>query len=447
MDNNMPLELFLHILKYIDVWKDIQSIKACCKRFNNIIKANKDKIFDDMNNNNNSVWVSYDDLRQISKSGKIIENTENVYEKAVQVDGLALEFVPFEMKTKKICEMATKQNMCSYRYVRGNCITENMCIELIKNNLCKYSRGLFNVYNTTIVAYFDELPEEIKTLKVRKEFVKKYPAYLSGVSQYDFDEDFYEEIVKIRPSCIEYIPNNFRTKNICYMAFEMDNYVYKYIPDDMMTECMFIELLKKGSYGSYNLDCVPKHRRTVDICMIAVDKNGKNIMYVPENILTEEMCYICVKKNALCLELIPCHFKTKKICEMAFNERTVTIKYIPEHLITGEMCMIVARTMTLLCIPLNLRTEEICKLSVAFDGINLKFVAPNLKTEQLCLIAVKNSKDAIKYVPNDVLTKEMCEIAIKKSFENFKLIPEVFREYAIECAILYHPRLYLQSVL
>ena len=76
---------------------------------------------------------------------------------------------------------------------------------------------------------------------------------------------------------------------------------------------------------------------TYELCMIAVQKEGRSLEFVPYRIRTEDICMIAVQNNALALEHIPPHRKTNEICMIAVQSNYRTLKYIENDIMTDEI--------------------------------------------------------------------------------------------------------------
>ena len=53
------------------------------------------------------------------------------------------------------------------------------------------------------------------------------------------------------------------------------------------------------------------HKITEKLCIMAVNKEGTTLRYVPENMKTEKICIMAVKNNSKAIQYVP--DKSKKI--------------------------------------------------------------------------------------------------------------------------------------
>lgn len=97
---------------------------------------------------------------------------------------------------------------------------------------------------------------------------------------------------------------------------------------------------------------VPLKYRDVDMCTIAVENNGENLKYVPKKILTPRMEYLSVAKWGW------------------------TIKYIKDP------------------------TQELCRMAIHNDSMNIRLIKPAYRTEDLQIMAVSENHRAYRHCPN-----------------------------------------------
>lgn len=137
--------------------------------------------------------------------------------------------------------------------------------------------------------------------------------------------------------------------------------------------------LDDTDYASSLFSYIPEHKKTLDICLEAVKKDGWALMHVPEDKKTIEIYLEAVKQNGLSLCEVPEDKKTLEICLEAVTRDAWALQYVPE----------------------DKKTVEICLKAVKRHGCSLKYVPKDKKTIEVCLEAVKNDKWARIYTPED----------------------------------------------
>lgn len=85
--------------------------------------------------------------------------TDDIYTKAVRIMGLALKYIPVNLKTKELCEIAFKQDNTSLRYFPEEFVTREHVIEALKNDKT-------NCMFLNIKAVRKHLDEEIASLAI-----------------------------------------------------------------------------------------------------------------------------------------------------------------------------------------------------------------------------------------------------------------------------------------
>ena len=159
---------------------------------------------------------------------------------------------------------------------------------------------------------------------------------------------------------------------------------------------------------------VRKDLRTEEICLEAVKRNERDIVYVPEEVLTEEMVRIAAVFITTCrgyLALIPSKFKTDDFYIEAIsrinimNDVRILLINLPKERRNFNICLAAVSKfgMALSCVPRVHRTDELCLIAVKNNGLALRYV--NNPTLEICIAAIDNNEEAIKYVPEEFMTK------------------------------------------
>ena len=261
----------------------------------------------------------------------------------------------------------------------------------------------------------------------------------------------------LEPICLwlndfRFIPDKYKTQEICLNAFTKNLWALEYIPEYLRTEELF-RLAVTQNWKA--LECIPDEYITPELCELAVIQDGGALEYVPLKLITQELCelavksdgeslkfvsykyknyHMCleaVKQNGWALEYIPDKYKTKELYKLAIKQEGRTLSYIPKDFKTKELCELAIRQdgRALAFIPEHLKTEELCKLAVQENGWSLKYIPDELKTLELCELAVQENGWSLSYVPKELRTKELCKIAVQ---QNGSALSEVPRQYRTE---------------
>ena len=68
----------------------------------------------------------------------------------------------------------------------------------------------------------------------------------------------------------------------------------------------------------------------------------------------------------------------------------------------------------LMTLPLERRTEAVCRRAIEIDGENIRYVPRDMRTEKLCYTAVQSWDYALDYVPEELKTPSMCMAAVER---------------------------------
>ncbi len=85
----------------------------------------------------------------------------------------------------------------------------------------------------------------------------------------------------------------------------------------------------------------------------------------------------------------------------------------------------------LMTLPLERRTEAVCRRAVEIDGENIRYVPRDMRTEKLCYTAVQSWDYALDYVPEELKTPSMCMAAVERYGPALLFVPEERRTEAL----------------
>jgi hypothetical protein len=88
-----------------------------------------------------------------------------------------------------------------------------------------------------------------------------------------------------------FIPDNFKTPSLCWMAVAHNSKYIRNVPEEKKTDAMFEEII---IHDPDNIKFIPKDRRGWYISMESVRRNPYNIKYIPDSSKTYEMKKICI---------------------------------------------------------------------------------------------------------------------------------------------------------
>jgi len=103
-----------------------------------------------------------------------------------------------------------------------------------------------------------------------------------------------------------------------------------------------------------------------------------------------------IQKSATSLELIPVELRTKEICLLSVTKASTAavLKFVPKEL----------------------RDVKLCEIAVRGRGENLKFVPAKLKLQNICQLAVKKDPRSIQFVPSSKINDELMQTALNHEY-------------------------------
>ena len=294
-----------------------------------------------------------------------------------------LYYIPEDLKTPELCEMAVQQYGLALYYVPEKFITPQLCETAIKQN------GMS----------IEWIPEKLITKELCELAVKKDGMTLEFVPEELRTEELCKLAVKQNGWSLRFVPQKLRTPELCELAIKQNRSSLQYVPDELRTKELCLEAVK---HNGENLNVVPNNFRTKELCEIAVKQSIYAIMSVPEELRTKELCELAVRSNKDAFRYIPRTYKTKEICELAVKQNGYFLNLVPEEF----------------------RTKELCEIAVKQDGTSLQHVPHAYKTPELCKLAIEQNGKSLEWVPYKLTTKELYELAVQNNENALHSVPD-----------------------
>lgn len=219
-------------------------------------------------------------IKSYGMIGRIITNkiilgekeyiSTSTYMQAVMNNGLALQFIPYSLQTKRICLEAVKQHGAALEYVSENLKDIDICMEAVIQNGKSLKYVPDNLINEPICEY--------------------------AVKQHGF--------------AVYYVPNVLKTEAICLTAVKNDYQAMLCVPENIKTKNICEAAVKQ--HGSM-LYYVPKHLINRDICMMAVKQDGMALYYVPDELKDYEMCETSIDQRYDAIKYVPLSKRTQML--------------------------------------------------------------------------------------------------------------------------------------
>jgi hypothetical protein len=305
-----------------------------------------------------------------------------------------------------------------YKYDNKNSI--NYFIELFQK-LLKYSTDLCDInFDESVMKLIKFLPERLinlnfflniaKIVSYRRLFEpKKYTPKDKFYKLIEYlppkinNFYFYKGLIELGGIFLKFVPNRFKTYELCFDAIIDEPSVISYITNEILDEKIYLEALKGDISLINNL---PNKFKYYNFYFKVIKINGIYLNYVPNNFKDYKMCYISVILNGNALKYIPENKRNKEICLEAVKENGKALKYVPNKIMSYDICLeaIKNNPLAIEFIPFDLL--ENLETHIIDDHGN------KIDNEKLCLIAVEKDGCALQFIPKKYKTQKVCFQAI-----------------------------------
>ena len=147
----------------------------------------------------------------------------------------------------------------------------------------------------------------------------------------------HNEAVRNKPSMIYFVPDQYRTQEMCNDAVRTEPHSLEYVPDHLKTQKM---CNKSVSLDPYLFFKVPDKFLMVEMCERAVIYAHWCIKDVFDRLKMAEMCNEAVRREPCMLGHVPDHFKNQGMCEKSVKKDPWSLKYVPDWSVTLEQLKI-----------------------------------------------------------------------------------------------------------
>ncbi len=317
-------------------------------------------------------------LSMINKSNQ----TQEIIQKAVEKDGLALKHASKPMITYDLCQKAVLQNGLALKFVPAKFLSDEIIEFAVRTN------GFAIAYVPP-----NRITRKLARLAIRRPLEKEknatYDYPLGYVPEEIIDEQVARESVLISPCSLQYVPKKF-----------------------------FSELIYKAVEGDGNaLQFVPEHRKGA-LAGVAISSNPFSLRYVPWSYRSQALCETAFRKNPLVLRWIPEQYISAEMCitaiESSDSEKRFDFSWVPEKYLTDKR--IIDALLLKLGASQILKLNEI-RMRTSYSDQNRKTL-PSSTVSYIQKVAAddyQNIPFVIQWLPEFLISKEMCLAAIKES--------------------------------
>lgn len=332
--------------------------------------------------------------------------TSYFYDEAVKINGWMLQHVPEEMKTPQMC-LAAKDASPDPEYEHLGLVAyvpfPNVCMEYLKE--------------------------------------------ASG------NIDVYEVFTAIRKDVLN--------PDIVQLAIDLDANCFKFVPDDLKTEELCLKVIKETGASGEVFDYIPEHLKTDQTYKLAVETNETALKWVPIEKRSYEMCLSAVERDGYQLEFVPERMKTEDICQIALDncDKPVTVQgyNVISDIPYPDICLKAIEKFELNVEPLVLygfinenvynQSQEIARRAIQADGLCIGYIPDKFLNEELALTAVSNTYETVKVlsqIPDELCSLELCERIAKIQPSAIIFLPDekITPELCLMALKNYNPTLY-----
>lgn len=236
---------------------------------------------------------------------------------------------------------------------------------------------------------------------------------------------------------LDLLPEEMRTKEICWTAIKDDCGALRYVPDHLRTKEMY-EYVTRNTQNEDVLEEIPKKMWTETMYLTALRRGA--YVKLPKKLLTKQFYAKAVTVDGMILKKVPKDMITVEICVAAVFDDMETARYVPDIYADKVFPLLVARKpQSIEHVPKKHITSLMAEMAVAYNGDLLGCVPRKLITKELCELAfaghdwdreyggTRSTHALLGYVPHALRTQELCEIAMKRHIEAFAYVPKKFR--------------------
>ena len=178
---------------------------------------------------------------------------------------------------------------------------------------------------------------------------------------------------------------------------------YSIFDDVTMPEYLKDKNLPEHYY--YLLKYVGKTGQTLELIEEAInaEEEGKRpiLKVASKKLLTAELCLVAVQKNSRNMEFVPQKLRNSEMYDVAVQKNGDLIRFVPEELQTEEMCLLALKTsvegMAVTYIPQSVRKKRKApkwyELAVQYNGLALNYVPNKYMTQEMINAAIQASKE------------------------------------------------------
>lgn len=269
--------------------------------------------------------------------------TEELYLTAIAHDGDALFLVPQHMWTPEFLLKAFKVSIdIRLRDIPKRLRTKELCMEAVsrmrmESDLLRHMPEdicTLELCVRAMKAYpeaVEYLPERFRRPELYMLAAREWPLALKRIPVWYRTEAVCTMAVVSRAEAFAYVPDEVMTPDLCRIAIAGDPCMLRFVPMELRSP----ELCSRAVKGDARmLKYVPRHLVTREMCVAALCAGPEYAIYIPRRLFTQEMfCLMAVSLQGLLLRLVPEPLRTLDVCSLAVKrDGRRVIKHVPAAL-------------------------------------------------------------------------------------------------------------------
>ena len=400
-----------------------------------------------------SIAVEYIDENEDGLKDKDVKSVETipkelrpaqVYEQQIENDPKAIYSIPQKYRSVSLCRkylevkhyksaaeaIKEDENICGI--LNPAMLDHDACMAIVQTK--SFDKAVRNVLWISDPLKFTHGSVQLKKLlrfpDVNIQAVKKCPKLMEYIPETGLSNDVILTAADTDGG-LRYIPEQYKTKEICDRAFRKNLWSLADIPDQFKTAEMCMKAVRESGFL---LEHVPDKLKTTEMCKIAVKDDGNGTPYVSESLYDKELAKLVLKNPGSMvypLKIIPKQFLDYDMCKYAVTNIWGSLQDVPEEYKDYELCLCAVKNdpRSVQFVPYEYLMPDVV-LAAAQRWDAFQYVPDEKKTEEACLEYISNGAvvedGKLKYIPERMINKRICEKAFQTDVRTIRGIPEKY---------------------
>ena len=371
-----------------------------------------------------------------------------LYEKQIEQDPKTIYKVPQSYRSASLCRkyleakhyssaaeaIKDDENICGL--LNPAMLDHDACMAIVQTkNFDKAVKNTMWLSDPLKLTYGSvQLKKLLRFPDVSLQAVKKCPNLLEYTPETGIDDAVIQAVAD--SDCgLRYIPEQYKTKEMCDRVFNRDPWSLSDIPDQFKTTEMCLTAVKRSGFL---LKHVPDELKTTEMCKIAVKDDGRGTPDVPERLYDKELAELVLKhpgSEVFPLKIIPKQFLDYDMCKYAVTNIWGSLKDVPEEYKDYDLCLCAVKNdpLAVRFVPVEFFTPDIV-LATSKRWDAFQYIPDEKKTEEACLEYAQNGEiydgyEITKYIPSNFISKKICDALFQRMIRAIMWFPD---EYVTE---------------